>query len=268
MSSSSYEAILRLAVRDDSVRHRDQSRRGGRSGSSIRAGCRRPRRQADSKRTSRTAGSPLATAEQITRGKFVRKQSYGIIVALDADGRLDESSGEVEPLQCEHFRFPGRPRPAGWAGRTVASEPIPSGFTAKLDAAWSVGGIILDESGIPVEGVTVRPSVRFKKRPGDEQEWCRYDDQNRRRGKVAVRLRARIRRFCTRGDQSHQFQTQSAAPRADGVRHRTRQTSCSENHTGSRLVGRRQSDRYGRATDCGGHHPHKTCKRHPRNQNR
>src|SRR5262249_19779467 len=40
-------------------------------------------------------------------------------------------------------------------------------FTAELDAAWSVGGVIVDADGKPIESVKIRPSIAFKKRPGD-----------------------------------------------------------------------------------------------------
>ena len=39
----------------------------------------------------------------------------------------------------------------------------------KLESAWTVGGVVVDESGVPVPGVTVKPSVDFRKRPGDER---------------------------------------------------------------------------------------------------
>ncbi len=115
-------------------------------------------------------GSPLPTAEQITRGKFVRKHSYGVIVTTDEDGTLVVN----RPVNSSHFQInaemPGfAPYSAGWSNGEN-SEAIPSRFTAELDAGWSVGGVILDDAGQPVVGVSVRPSVRFKKRPGDLRE--------------------------------------------------------------------------------------------------
>lgn len=115
-------------------------------------------------------GNPLPAEEQITRGTFVRKHSFGIIIATDADGKL----GVNLPAKQGHFNasmsIPGyAPYWAAWSNG-ANSELIPETFTAELDAAWSVGGIIVNESGRPIEGVRVRPSVRFKKRAGDMQD--------------------------------------------------------------------------------------------------
>lgn len=50
------------------------------------------------------------------------------------------------------------------------AETIPAQFVAELDAAWSVGGIIVDRQGQPIEGATIRAEIKFKKRPGDTQD--------------------------------------------------------------------------------------------------
>ncbi len=114
--------------------------------------------------------SPVATAEQITRGKFVRKHTYGTMATTDAKGRL------IVKLPSKPSRFNVSIETAGyapyWAGWSSDShpEPVPARFTAELDAGWSVGGIIVDDKGQPVEGVKVNPSIKFKKRAGDLQE--------------------------------------------------------------------------------------------------
>ena len=55
-------------------------------------------------------------------------------------------------------------------------QAIPEKFVAELDAGWAVGGIVVDEDGNPVEGATVSPSLKFKKRPGDFSELHTGDD--------------------------------------------------------------------------------------------
>ncbi|OAI54099.1 hypothetical protein AYO47_03595 [Planctomyces sp. SCGC AG-212-M04] len=44
---------------------------------------------------------------------------------------------------------------------------IPDRYTVHLDAGVSVGGITVDDQGRPVAGVTINPSLEFKKREGD-----------------------------------------------------------------------------------------------------
>ncbi|WP_206028693.1 carboxypeptidase-like regulatory domain-containing protein [Thalassoroseus pseudoceratinae] len=49
---------------------------------------------------------------------------------------------------------------------------LPTQFTAQLDAGWSVGGVIVNGKGQPIEGAEVRPSVEYKKRPGDLSQFA------------------------------------------------------------------------------------------------
>ena len=53
---------------------------------------------------------------------------------------------------------------AGWSSESHA-QPIPSRFTAELEAGWSVGGIIVDAEGKPVEGVTIGPASNSRNVP-------------------------------------------------------------------------------------------------------
>jgi uncharacterized GH25 family protein len=114
-------------------------------------------------------GDQLPTAEQIRRGTFDRKHAYGTVAKADAEGRL------VVKLPTEPKRFrvsitaPGfGPYWAGWTS-DEHEEPVPARFTAELEAGWSVGGIVVDDQGKPVAGVSVHPSIAFKKRPGDSE---------------------------------------------------------------------------------------------------
>lgn len=113
---------------------------------------------------------PALSAEQIRRGTFVKQGPYGTFVKADAEGclvvRLLQAPGGFDVS----IKAPGYgPYWAAWSSEAHA-EPVPSRFTAELEAGWSVGGIIVDAAGKPVEGVAVRPSMEYKKRPGDVRQ--------------------------------------------------------------------------------------------------
>ena len=114
--------------------------------------------------------APAPAAEQISRGKFVRAGSYGAFAETDRAGRL----AVTFPRRPERFNISIKQHGYGpyWAGWDSVGHPqaIPQEFTAELDEGWSVGGVIVDGSGQPVVGVKVRPSVYFKKRPGDTDQ--------------------------------------------------------------------------------------------------
>jgi beta-lactamase regulating signal transducer with metallopeptidase domain len=114
--------------------------------------------------------NPGLTDEQIRHGKLVKRGSYGAFVATDSLGRLTVKHPSA-PTYFEVFiRIPGfGPYWAGWSSESHA-QPIPSRFTAELEAGWSVAGIIVDSAGKPIEGVTVGPGIEFKKRPGDHRQ--------------------------------------------------------------------------------------------------
>jgi protocatechuate 3,4-dioxygenase beta subunit len=111
--------------------------------------------------------SPVPTAEQFRQGKFVKQGSYGAFAATDVDGRLVVELPRAPTHFDMYITTPGYgPYWAGWSSESHA-QPIPSRFTAELEAGWSVGGIVVDANGKPVEGVTVSPNIEFKKRPGE-----------------------------------------------------------------------------------------------------
>ena len=113
---------------------------------------------------------PIVTAEQIQQGKFLKAGTWGPYVKSDASGRL------VITLPVEPERFSLGITSAGYGPYWAAwnshnhSQPIPPKFTAQLEPAWSVGGIVVDENERPVKAAKVHPSIRFKKRPGDLEE--------------------------------------------------------------------------------------------------
>ncbi len=109
-------------------------------------------------------------AEHISRGKFVGQGVYGTLAATDALGVLVVKI----PTPPRNFEvlitIPGYgPYWAGWSSQD-APAAIPARFTAELDDAWSVGGIVVDDGGKPVAGAKIRPFIEFKKRPGANEQ--------------------------------------------------------------------------------------------------
>jgi hypothetical protein len=101
---------------------------------------------------------------------MVRKTNYGMEVKADAAGRV------IAMRPRETKRFSASIKMAGygpyWASwdSTLVPRTIPASFTAELEAAWRVGGVVVDTKGDPIVGATVHPSIEFKKRPGDRQQ--------------------------------------------------------------------------------------------------
>ena len=114
--------------------------------------------------------SPALSESQIRRGKFVKKHAYSVALLADPEGRLSfELPPKSDSLDVD-ITTPGYgPYWASWSSERH-DEPIPPSFTAQLDAGWSVGGIVVDAGHKPVAGVKVKPSIEFKKRPGDHSQ--------------------------------------------------------------------------------------------------
>jgi Zn-dependent protease with chaperone function len=113
---------------------------------------------------------PAPTAELVREGKFVKRDSYNASLATNAHGRLAIKLPRAPTYFDVYITTPGYgPYWAGWSSETHV-QPIPSRFTAELEPAWSVGGIVVDAEGKPVEGVQIGPSIEFKKRPGDTRQ--------------------------------------------------------------------------------------------------
>ncbi len=113
---------------------------------------------------------PLLTPGRILKGKFIRQRPYGTTVATDAEGQLAVEFSRAPEHFAVFITIPGYgPYWAGWSSETHA-QPIPRRFTAELETAWTVGGIVVDPDRKPVEGVEVSPSIEFKKRPGEGRQ--------------------------------------------------------------------------------------------------
>ncbi len=113
---------------------------------------------------------PVLTAHQLLKGKFVSQESDRAIVMTDSDGRLVVKLPRPPGSFHVYVITPGYgPFVAGWSSENHV-ESIPSHLTVQLEPAWSVGGIIVDAAGKPVEGATIAPSVLCKKPPGDVRQ--------------------------------------------------------------------------------------------------
>jgi beta-lactamase regulating signal transducer with metallopeptidase domain/uncharacterized GH25 family protein len=113
---------------------------------------------------------PAPTAKQIRQGTFLKQGPVGAFATTDADGRLAVELPKTPSVFNVNITTPGYgPYWAGWSSENHI-EPIPPRFTAELEAGWSVGGVIVDGEGKPVEGVKIRPSIQFKKRAGDLEQ--------------------------------------------------------------------------------------------------
>jgi RNA polymerase sigma factor (sigma-70 family) len=119
----------------------------------------------------------VPTVAQIRQGKLVRSESYGAFVATDVEGRIAVELSRAPTYFDAFITIPSYgPYWAGWSSESH-TQPIPSQFTAELEAAWSAGGIIVDSQGKPIEGVTIGPAIEYKKRPGDVRQMRGGKDQ-------------------------------------------------------------------------------------------
>ena len=113
---------------------------------------------------------PVPTAEQIQRGEFLRKSNYGAVVRTDANGHLVLELPKTASRLDVGIQEPGYgPYWAGWSSEEHP-QSIPSSFVAELEAGWSIGGVVVDSQGTPMEGVTIHPSIKYKKRPDDPED--------------------------------------------------------------------------------------------------
>lgn len=110
---------------------------------------------------------PGVTKSQIHRGEYLKDGRYGNEAIANKDGELYFTLSQRPSRFNLKIQHPGfAPYWASWSP-SQNGEPIPNRFTAKLDAGWSVGGVVVDQDGKPVEGVEVSPGIKYKMRPGD-----------------------------------------------------------------------------------------------------
>jgi hypothetical protein len=110
------------------------------------------------------------SSEQIKRGEFVRRYSYGTLTKADASGYVVFTLPKQPKRLTLIIKTPGfGPYYADWDA-TNHPLKIPAKFVAELEAGWTVGGVVVDSDGKPVNGVEIHPSIESKKRPGDTQQ--------------------------------------------------------------------------------------------------
>jgi beta-lactamase regulating signal transducer with metallopeptidase domain/protocatechuate 3,4-dioxygenase beta subunit len=115
-------------------------------------------------------GDPLPTAEQIRKGKLIRQQLHWVVMATNAAGQLVIELPRAPDYFNVDITTPGYgPYWARWSSERH-DPPLPPRFTAELDAAWSVGGIVVDADGKPVGGAEVHPHIELKNRPGEARQ--------------------------------------------------------------------------------------------------
>ena len=115
-------------------------------------------------------GSVKPTPDEIEVGKFVKPGPYGTFCETDGAGRFVVNLPKPPKRFDVSIKQPGfGPYWAEWDSSSHP-QPVPATFTAKLDGGWTVGGVVIDAEGKPVEGATIRLMINYKKRPGDFDE--------------------------------------------------------------------------------------------------
>jgi len=110
------------------------------------------------------------TAKEIQRGQFVKNGPYGTFFTTDAGGRLVIRLPKMPKGFAANINQAGfGPYWAEWDSQ-FHPEPLAARFTAELEAAWTVGGVVVDSVGAPIKAAKVRPRIKYKKRPGDFKE--------------------------------------------------------------------------------------------------
>lgn len=120
--------------------------------------------------------NPRLKPEDFLIGKITRQTEFVRFVKLDEHGRLQLRLPK-NPMSLDiDIEAPGfGPYWAEWNSRNHP-ESIPAEFVAELDPAWSVGGVVVDDDGKPIEGVAACPSMEMKKRPGDSEQMAWFGE--------------------------------------------------------------------------------------------
>ncbi len=113
---------------------------------------------------------PVPTAQHLLNGKFVAQETDRAIVTTDSDGQLVVKLPRTPSVFQVYIITPGYgPFVAGWSSESH-DESIPAHVTAQLQAAWSVGGIIVDATGKPIAGATIGSHVISNKPSADGRQ--------------------------------------------------------------------------------------------------
>lgn len=108
---------------------------------------------------------------QLKIGEFVEKRTYGVGVRADESGQFVLDLGKTPPMEFGlRIKEPGYgPYWATW-NSSDRPEPVPAEFTVQLDKVWSVGGVVVDEAGQPIQGAELLLYIVYKRRPGDTRQ--------------------------------------------------------------------------------------------------
>ena len=114
-------------------------------------------------------GIPKIPAADVLVGQHVKDGGYGTELITNKRGQLHFRRPAATGYLNVFVEIPGYgPYLAEWR-EADGSDGIPDSFTMELEAAWTVTGQVVDESGNAIAGAQVSPSVDFRKRPGDER---------------------------------------------------------------------------------------------------
>lgn len=116
-------------------------------------------------------GDPIITPDRVRKGKLVAQRAFGTTYATDDEGRLIVELPSSPKRFVLFITMPGYGPYCAWWVSQDHDGSIPQRLTAELEAAWSVGGIVVDPDGKPIAGVEVRPSIEFRKPPGDTRQF-------------------------------------------------------------------------------------------------
>ncbi|NND97281.1 MAG: carboxypeptidase regulatory-like domain-containing protein [Pirellulaceae bacterium] len=103
----------------------------------------------------------------VKQGKLLHDERFGFVVESDDDGKITLDLPKPTSRMTFTVEVPGYGPYYGHWNPKQTGVALPPKFTAELESAWTVGGIVVDEQGKPVAGVEVDPSIKFRRRPGD-----------------------------------------------------------------------------------------------------
>jgi len=113
---------------------------------------------------------PAPKPDQFKLGEVVLRGTYGTYATTAADGRLVvEYPTDLKSFRVSIVTAGYAPFWAEW-NTNRNSEAIPEQLTARLEAGWSIGGIVVDGDGNPVADAKVEPRINYNMRPGDDRQ--------------------------------------------------------------------------------------------------
>ncbi|WP_165223548.1 sigma-70 family RNA polymerase sigma factor [Aquisphaera insulae] len=110
---------------------------------------------------------PVLTSEAVRRGTFARREDDAAIVDADREGRLAVRIPAHGNALDVTVSIPGYGLyTADWLTRIVGQE-MPNPLKIELEKAWTVGGVVLDPEGKPIEGARVVVGIAARLQPGE-----------------------------------------------------------------------------------------------------